>query len=432
MVAEDEERLTPRSRFAAAAGAAVVAATVLNPLDVVKTRIQAQAMAAAAGRAAAGAGGGGADPAALVHTLYERWGICETPLCVRRTPKGLACSSAAAAAARAAPGAGVGVAGGGAGGGVVLDEGIWRALRAIARTEGVASMWRGTSASLLMSAPMVGIYMPVYDHLLAAWAPATGAAAAPVAAGAAARTLACVAVAPFELLRTRLQAAPPPPRGGGGGGGGGGAAALALLRRGSGGGAASLGDALRRLPRMWTGLSATLLRDVPFSALYWAMVEPIRRVLLPRLPHAHVPDAYAAAAAASSGGGAHPHHTKSEILFANLVSGFVAGGLAAAATTPFDVVKTRMQVAPAPAPAFAPAPAVACADCGVVPAGGGAAAAAAGGGRRSAFGEMRAVYEAEGVRGLFVGVRPRAYRAAPACAIVITVYEVLKSLLAPE
>jgi solute carrier family 25 protein 39/40 len=45
---------------------------------------------------------------------------------------------------------------------------------------------------------------------------------------------------------------------------------------------------------------------------------------------------------------------------------------------------------------------------------------------------MREVYEADGLRGLFAGVKPRAYRAAPACAIVISCYEFLKRALTPE
>lgn len=295
-------------------------------------------------------------------------------------------------------------------------------------------MWRGTTASLLVSVPMVGIYMPLYDHLVDAWAPHTGAAAAPLTAGAAARTLACFAVAPFELLRTRLQAAPAgsAPNCGRGGGRG---AALALLAPAGDG---SLGGALRRVPQLWTGLTATLLRDVPFSALYWALVEPLRSALLPRREHLHLPGAPSAAAApaGSEAPGAHFHHTQSEILFANLASGFIAGGLAAAATTPFDVVKTRMQVAAAPAAAApAPAPAAAavaaCGSCGAPVAAPPPPPFAARAARRGVAAEMRAVYEAEGVRGLFAGVRPRAYRAAPACAIVIACYELLKSALTP-
>lgn len=67
---------------------------------------------------------------------------------------------------------------------------------------------------------------------------------------------------------------------------------------------------------------ATLARDVPFSALYWSSLEPIRRAMLPSNAHA----------------------SQAQIMTANFVAGTVGGGLAAAVTTPLDVVKTRLQV----------------------------------------------------------------------------------------
>ena len=67
---------------------------------------------------------------------------------------------------------------------------------------------------------------------------------------------------------------------------------------------------------------ATLARDVPFSALYWSSLEPIRRAMLPSNARA----------------------SQAQIMTANFVAGTVGGGLAAAVTTPLDVVKTRLQV----------------------------------------------------------------------------------------
>ena len=36
-----------------------------------------------------------------------------------------------------------------------------------------------------------------------------------------------------------------------------------------------------RVRTLWTGVGATLARDVPFSAIYWQMLEPLRAALLP-------------------------------------------------------------------------------------------------------------------------------------------------------
>lgn len=88
------------------------------------------------------------------------------------------------------------------------------------------------------------------------------------------------------------------------------------------------------------------------------------------------------------------------LLMANLVAGGLAGGAAAAVTTPFDVVKTHMQVVAPRAPG---------ASVGSV---------------------MRELWRQQGFRGLMVGAGPRSVRAAYACATVIASYELLKAALA--
>lgn len=75
---------------------------------------------------------------------------------------------------------------------------------------------------------------------------------------------------------------------------------------------------------LWTGLGAQLARDVPFSAICWSTLEPVRRRLL------------------SLVGGEKAN--AATVLGANFSAGFVAGSLAAAATCPLDVAKTRRQI----------------------------------------------------------------------------------------
>ncbi len=41
-------------------------------------------------------------------------------------------------------------------------EGLYK----IAQHEGVQSLWRGTDAAVLLTVPLVAIYLPLYDYLL--------------------------------------------------------------------------------------------------------------------------------------------------------------------------------------------------------------------------------------------------------------------------
>ena len=48
---------------------------------------------------------------------------------------------------------------------IAPGDGALGALSKIVRHEGVAQLWRGTSASLAMAVPLVGVYMPCYEAL---------------------------------------------------------------------------------------------------------------------------------------------------------------------------------------------------------------------------------------------------------------------------
>jgi solute carrier family 25 protein 39/40 len=303
------------------------------------------------------------------HQLLEKWSFAACgPTCARTNPAalapGAACGPACAPAPPPPPPP------------PPAYRGTLHALRAIAAAEGPAALWRGTGTSLLMAVPMVGIYLPLYDRALAEARAAGAGGAAPLLAGGAARAAAVYATAPFELLRTRLQAAAGVPRAA--------RAAFAPLVDSAGGGALALAGGgapraaraarLRALRALWTGVGATLARDVPFSALYWAAVEPARAALAPA--GASTPRETAAAAAAAGG---------------------AAGWLAGAATTPLDVAKTRIQL-------------------GAAGAGGGLVAT------------LRGVAAREGAAALFRGWGARAAKTAPAAAIVLSAYELLKAL----
>ena len=80
-------------------------------------------------------------------------------------------------------------------------DGLWK----ITRHEGPSVLWHGVNVSVLISVPMICMYLPMYDFLMAELDSHT--AYAPLIAGSAARTVSVVATSPLELLKTRIQAA---------------------------------------------------------------------------------------------------------------------------------------------------------------------------------------------------------------------------------
>ena len=315
-------------------------------------------------------------------------------------------------------------------------------LRSVLSKEGWRGLWRGADFALLMSLPMVGVYMPLYDDALAALRALPGKveaegkgkegsiarvlasdAVAPALAGGAARAVAVLATSPLELARTRAQA---PPEWAASRGTGAPPSASPLSSTTSNGSSSSLRALLPRastpgLPAAvraaWTGSAATLARDVPFSALYWALLEPVRsgtlrwwgrfgeneRNLLSSPPPPSSSSSSSSSPQSSFSSSSSQPPPASAVVFANLVSGATAGAAAAALTTPLDVVKTKLQLE--------------------APGSGGS-----GNGKTTAsvLSTLRSLHARGGARALFSGVGPRSARAAPACAIVVAVYELLK------
>jgi solute carrier family 25 protein 39/40 len=117
----------------------------------------------------------------------------------------------------------------------------------------------------------------------------------PLFAGSMSRSVTTLITSPLEYLRTSIQASAKNQK----------KADLSL-------------GALKRdgYTKLWRGLTPTLLRDVPFSAIYWGSYEFSKS----RTSGVDLPE-----------------------FLKNFTCGYAAGVLAASITCPIDVVKTRMQ-----------------------------------------------------------------------------------------
>merc|ERR1711928_267313 len=196
----------------------------------------------------------------------------------------------------------------------------------IAKTEGVASLWSGLSPTLVLAIPATVVYFTTYEQLRVFIKDKQIASKgesflgrqplwiSALAAGAIARTFAVTLVSP------------------------------------------------------------SLLRDVPFSAIYWALYETYKTYLPVSEP----------------------------TFWESFIGGALAGSLAAVVTLPFDVVKTLRQLE------F---------------------------GERETHSNksnqkatstkeiIHRIYQQRGVSGLFAGLVPRVSKVAPACAVMIASYE---------
>jgi len=250
-------------------------------------------------------------------------------------------------------------------------NGTMDAIVKISRTEGVSSLWSGLSPTLVLAIPTTMIYFTTYEQLkcmmnsryvkyqeLKGIIVSEKADDAPswisMFAGGLSRTWAVSLVNPLELVRTKMQSQK-----------------MKLNQVQS-----CIKDLVktRGVRGLWSGYTATLLRDVPFSALYWPLYE----------------------------------HTKLlfgyDSFFVNFVSGAVAGSVASTVTLPFDVIKTTKQIEIGERDIMQVQRAV----------------------MRSNNQIVRDILKEQGFKGLFSGLTPRILKVAPACAIMISSYEYFK------
>ncbi|KAH8813036.1 mitochondrial carrier domain-containing protein [Xylogone sp. PMI_703] len=266
-------------------------------------------------------------------------------------------------------------------------------LKKIARHEGITTLWRGLSPTLVMTVPGNIIYFTGYDWLrFNKQSPINRVVPdsyGPLVAGSTARILAAMVVSPIEMFRTRMQA--------------------------SSSGSGHFAETLRGVRDMvsshgyfslWRGLSLTLWRDVPFSGIYWYGYETIRGQLTEARERGRGRslESEGRRSRARSRSQSRENHTNTFI--DSFTAGALSGSVASILTMPFDVGKTRRQV-------FKDAPAQGAAKV-LAPE------------EQPMLKFLWHIFKQEGVPGLWKGWVARTLKVAPACAIMISSYEIGK------
>ena len=282
-------------------------------------------------------------------------------------------------------------------------------LRKIARNEGITSLWRGLSPTLVMAIPANVIYFTGYDYLrTSAQSPVhnhISDAYAPLIAGSIARVAAATVISPIEMFRTRMQAT----------------SGSKVFRETLVG----LTDMVKAqgYASLWRGLTLTMWRDVPFSGFYWWGYEATRNALtdIRDLRRGRVLDPERSTTRMRSRSRSQENHTATFV--DSFVAGAASGAVAAIVTTPFDVGKTRQQVL------------THAEDTGGGSSNSASASATPRGGTMTIRPEDRSmprflyhIFQTEGLPGLFRGWAARCLKVAPACAIMISSYEIGKKM----
>lgn len=223
-----------------------------------------------------------------------------------------------------------------------------RAFMTIIKNEGAKTLWRGLRPTLLLIIPNNGIYYSLYERLKIEFS-GLGHTVTPLVSGSIARLMATTVTSPIEFFKTANQVS----------------RNKVYLRD-------------LRWKQLLRGLNATLLRDVPFSSIYWMCYENMKSSLLGRFSlQQH-----------------HPHYSRNLMLI-SFASGITGGVIATTFTHPFDVIKTNAQN-------------IETKHVGV-------------------WNISQYIYKTNGLSGFSRGLIPRCLKVAPSCAIMISTYEVAKN-----
>ncbi|AWU74852.1 hypothetical protein CAS74_005090 [Pichia kudriavzevii] len=260
-------------------------------------------------------------------------------------------------------------------------SGTFQGIKKISSQEGFTTLYRGLGLTLVMAIPANVVYFSGYEFLRdSSPFKQSNPVLNPLMCGSIARVLAATSVAPLELIKTRTQAVPSSQGMTSGG-------ILRMVVRNS------INDVKQRgLSSIFKGLGLTLWRDVPFSGIYWSTYEYIT--------HALKKDMYI-------GESNNYINSDSSLFLRSFIGGSLAGITAAFFTNPFDVGKTRMQVSMEDEKKMG-------------------SLASKTNSKDTIFKFISQIYKNEGIGALYVGLVPRSLKIAPACAIMISSYEMTK------
>ncbi|AOW02038.1 mitochondrial carrier domain-containing protein [Yarrowia lipolytica] len=263
----------------------------------------------------------------------------------------------------------------GPGGTGSVYKGIVQAVSSISAKEGASSLWRGISSVIVGAGPAHAVYFGVYEFtkknmlLYQGHTEDSSDEHHPVItslAGAAATTSSDALMNPFDVIKQRMQL----PASAGGSAGATFAQTAKNIFKNEGFGA------------FYVSYPTTLAMNVPFTAINFTVYESASKILNPSRKYDPL---------------------------GHCVAGGVAGAVAAAVTTPLDVVKTFLQTRRAMGSESLEVRST-----------------------KTFAGAVKIIYREDGLRGFFRGLRPRIVANMPSTAICWTSYEMAKFYLAPK
>lgn len=181
--------------------------------------------------------------------------------------------------------------------------GVRQALSSIWKLEGPSVLYRGIGAMGLGAGPAHAVYFSVYEHCKRVFASENpNNAVAHAVSGVFATVASDAVITPMDVVKQRLQLKSSPYRG--------------------------VGDCVRRVlveegvGAFYASYRTTVVMNAPFTAVHFAAYEAAKRGLTEVVS---------------------PESVSDERLVVHATAGALAGALAAAVTTPLDVVKTQLQ-----------------------------------------------------------------------------------------